>query len=205
MSDVDDLAARWRGVWTFGHSQAVYNELVARHAEPHRAYHTLEHIEECLRHLDMARHLIARPVEVELAVWFHDAVYDPRRGDNEEQSAALARQRLRAGGADEGMAARVADLIQLTNHAHPDLTGDAAVLCDVDLAILGAEPARFDRYDAAISREYDWVPLDIYRIERGHVLARFLDRPRVYHTSYFYDMLEARARANLWRAAARYR
>ena len=99
---------------------------------------------------------------------------------------------------------RVGELIRLTTHAHTALVGDAALMCDIDLAILGAEPWRFDQYDAAIRREYEWVPEDVYRRERARVLAGFLERPRIYHTPYFHDILEVQARVNLWRATARY-
>jgi predicted metal-dependent HD superfamily phosphohydrolase len=147
---------------------------------------------------------LVESAEVELAIWFHDAVYDPRRGDNEEQSARLAEEQLIAAEVDPVSATHVANLIRLTNHEHDQLEGDAAVLCDVDLAILGAEPRRFERYDAAIRQEYEWVPESVYRIERGRVLARFLDRPHIYHTPFFHDMLEERARENLTRAIKAY-
>lgn len=200
MIDTDALFGRWRAVWltfTTADPAPIYLDLLSRYAEPHRAYHTLEHIAECLLHLDEARHLLAQPIEVELAVWFHDAIYDPRRGDNEEQSALLAVSQLRAAEVDEQLAAQVANLIRLTNHARDGLTGDAAVLCDVDLAILGAEPRRFWRYDAAIRREYGWVPEPLYQPERERVLSRFLDRPRIYFTPFFHDKLESQARTNI--------
>ena len=200
MSKPDPLLACWGVLWrevSVIDGEPIFLDLVARYAEPHRAYHTLEHISECLTHLDMVRHSLARPLEVELALWFHDAIYDPRRGDNEEQSALLAKRQLRAAGVDDHVAARVADLIRLTNHAQDGLTGDAAVLGDIDLAILGAEPGRFARYDAAIRQEYDWVPDPVYRVERGRVLAGFLARPRIYHIPFFFAQLEKPARANL--------
>ena len=93
MSELDALLVRWRAAWpsvAAAGVDAIFHDLTARYAEPQRAYHTMEHVTECLSHFDTARHLLARPDEVELALWFHDAVYDPRRGDNEEQSARLA-------------------------------------------------------------------------------------------------------------------
>ncbi len=208
MIDAYELPVRWRALWrtvASGDSEAVYQGLAARYAEPHRAYHTLEHIGECLLHLDSARRLLSRPAAVELALWFHDAVYDPRRADNEEQSARLARHVLLTEGVEMGLVESVAAMIRLTSHERDDLEGDAAVLCDVDLAILGAEPERFDRYDAAIRREYDWVPEEIYNRGRGRVLARFLDRPHIYHSPFFRDGREKRARENIARAIQRYR
>jgi predicted metal-dependent HD superfamily phosphohydrolase len=202
MSTADALHGRWRLLWPRAAGEVVddlYRDLVARYAEPHRAYHTLDHVAGCLHWLDEVRPLLARPNEVEWAIWFHDAVYDPRRADNEERSAALAAGALRAAGVGKDEVERVADLIRLTAHQTQtvDLKGDAALVCDIDLAILGAEPAAFDAYDDAIRREYAWVPEDIFRRERARVLAGFVARRRIYQTSHFNNALEQRARANL--------
>lgn len=202
----DALRDRWRAIWpgdaTDGDS--VYRDLAARYAEPHRAYHTLDHVADCLRRLDEVRPLLLRPDEAEWAIWFHDAIYDPRRADNEARAAQLATDALRAAGVAEDRVGRVADLIRLTSHAADDLTGDAALVCDVDLAILGAEPAAFDAYDAAIRQEYAWVAEEIFRRERARVLQGFLARPSIYHSLTFGDTLEQHARENLDTAIRRY-
>jgi predicted metal-dependent HD superfamily phosphohydrolase len=208
MTKPQALLARWREAWQSiagGSGDDVYWELVGHYSEPHRACHTLEHIGECLLHLDSARYLLTRPVEVELAIWFHDAIYDPRRSDNEARSALLAEEQLQTAGVDRAVASHTAALIRLTTHERDDLVGDEAILCDVDLAILGASPERFDRYDAAIRQEYNWVPEDVYRIERSQILERFLNRPHIYHTVVFHDRLEKQARENLIGAISTYR
>ena len=200
MSAAAALRDRWWALWPGGPSGAIdatYRDLANRYSEPHRAYHTLDHVADCLRRLDEVRPLLARPAEAELALWFHDAVYDPRRADNEEQSAALASEALRALGGTAEAAERVAELIRLTAHRATELSGDEALVCDIDLAILGAEPAAFAAYDAAIRREYAWVPEDVFRRERARVLAGFLARPRIYYTATFVAALEQRARVNL--------
>ncbi len=66
-------------------------QLLSAYAEPHRHYHTQHHIAACLEALDAHRHCAERPEEVELAIWFHDAVYDTRRTDNEEAATASSR------------------------------------------------------------------------------------------------------------------
>lgn len=208
MSGGDTLRDRWQALWSgmvADAGDAIYLDLVARYNEPHRAYHTLDHVADCLHWLDEVRPLLARPDEAALALWFHDAVYDPRRADNEAQSAALAAGALRAAGVGADVVERVVGLIRLTSHTAAELTGDGAFVCDIDLAILGSPPERFEQYDAAIRREYAWVPEEVYRRERGRVLARFLARPRIYHTPYFVDALEQQARANLSAAVGRYR
>jgi predicted metal-dependent HD superfamily phosphohydrolase len=194
----------WREVEPEDDGDEIFHALIARYAEPHRAYHTLDHIRECLRQLDLARHLLSRAGEAELAVWFHDAVYDPTRNDNEARSAEWAKkvmgERQVAGPAIQ----RIGELIRMTTHHNNHLTGDAALVCDADLAILGAEQPRFDAYNSAIRLEYAWVPEPAYQQGRGAVLAAFLSRPRIYHSQFFYERLEQKARANLRHAVARY-
>jgi predicted metal-dependent HD superfamily phosphohydrolase len=207
MMELPELFSRWRGVWRAvadDDGEAIFQELVARYAESHRAYHTLEHIGECLLHLDSARYLLMSPVEVELAIWFHDAIYNPRRGDNEDQSARLAEGQLQMAGVDNALATRTAELIRLTTHERDNLKGDEAILCDVDLAILGAEPERFNRYNATIRQEYSWVSENVYRIERSRVLESILNRSHIYHTRFFSDRLEQKARKNLTQAIINY-
>src|SRR5688572_7563726 len=93
----------------------AFDDLLAHYSEPHRAYHNARHIDECLAELDSARSDSRNPDAVEFAIWFHDAIYDPRAGDNEEQSARLARESLATFGARS--AEHVSDLI-LTTKTH---------------------------------------------------------------------------------------
>jgi predicted metal-dependent HD superfamily phosphohydrolase len=172
-------------------------------SEPHRRYHTLEHLSECLvlfRESEVRREC-ERPHEVMVALWLHDLVYDTARTDNEERSAEEARKLLSAAGVAEEAVERIAALILATKH-HVAETPDAAVLLDVDLAILGAGPERFARYEAQIREEYGWVPDEAYRAGRRAVLERFAGRPRIFLTNTLHDRLEARARANLAAALA---
>lgn len=205
---IDDLFVNWQRAWgkvALGSTgKDVFDSLVAQYGHPRRAYHNLDHIVDCLHWVDIVRRNLERAEETELAIWFHDAIYDPRRDDNEERSAEWAEMALRDARAAAGVVERVGRLIRLTTHKKQGLAGDAAFLCDSDLAILGAEPARFNAYDAAIRLEYSWVPDDIFRRERGRVLAGFLDQARIYHTLFFHNWLEEPARANLRRTLARY-
>lgn len=179
----------------------LMNQLVAAYSERQRHYHTLQHLRECLAHFDAAASLARHPAEVELALWFHDAVYDPQADDNEERSAQWARDSVLAAGCGEDVAQRVHDLVMATkqHQAAPDDL-DAALLLDVDLAILGASPARFDEYERQIRAEYAHVEPAAWGPRRARVLGGFLQRPRLYLTQPFHDALEARARANLERS-----
>ena len=195
---------RWQNTWRelgAGEGGATaYADLMARYAEPHRAYHNARHLAECFARLDEARGLATCPVEVSAALWFHDAVYAVRAHDNEERSAALAREVLRAAGVDAGVVDRISSLILATRHDATPTEPDARLLTDIDLAILGAAPARFDEYEAQIRAEYAWVPEPVFREKRREILATFLARERLFATAFFHDTLESRARANLRRS-----
>ena len=173
--------------------------LLARYREPQRHYHTLQHLQECLAAFDLLRDQAVRPGEIELAIWFHDAVYAPQRRDNEALNAELAVDCLRQIGAGDAVVERVRDMILATQHHDAGDDGDCAILLDVDLAILGAAPTRFAEYEAQIRAEYAHVPDEAYRVGRGRVLAGFLARPRLYRTDLFFERHEQRARRNLGR------
>lgn len=173
----------------------LLDSLVQAYREPHRAYHTLAHLEECFGHLERYPGRPHAPGFVLLALWFHDAIYDTRAPRNEEKSAAWARSAL-ANLEPEPLDV-VERLILVTKHdAHP-ATPDEELLLDLDLAILGSSPERFAEYEEQIRFEYSWVPEADYRKARAGVLRQFEDRPVLYHTPHFRELLEARARVNL--------
>ena len=168
-----------------------------RYAEPHRAYHTLQHLEECFALFDETS--AAHAGEVLLALWFHDAIYDPKADDNEAASARWGAEVLAAAGAEPEVVERFRGLVLTTRHDAQPSSTDAALLADIDLAILGAAPARFAEYEEQVRREYAHVPGFLFRRERARILQRFLARPAIYSTPYFRQRFETQARANIER------
>lgn len=193
----------WQELGAIAADEGLHRRLLACWREEHRRYHTLQHLRECLARFDQVRGLALRPAEIALALWFHDAFYDPRRDDNEARSAEWARISVLQAGVGPVVAQRVHVLVMETRHKAPAQDADAQLLVDVDLSILGAEPQRFDESDRQIREEYAHVPEDEYRRGRRRVLGDFLARPRLYSTAHFHAALEERARANLTRALAR--
>lgn len=189
----------WSGVGAAGEGGALFAQLMAAYAEPQRHYHTQQHLGECLSAFDDARALAGHPDEVELALWFHDAIYDVKGHQNEQRSADWARDALRDAGVSTDAAQRVHDLIMATRHTAVPSGRDEQLLVDIDLSILGAERARFDEYEQQIRKEYAYVPGFLFRRKRREILKGFLDRSAIYSTPHFHDMLEARARDNLRR------
>lgn len=193
-------AERWSALmeaWAFGENRPTYEALVAAYSEPGRHYHTLEHISACLGHLDDCIEKLASPREVEIALWFHDAIYKPFRSDNEQQSAEWASSFLGECGAAPEEIERVYDLIMATAHDAPTQTKDEAILIDIDLSILGAEPSVYDIFERGVRKEYRLVPSIVFRKKRAEILQGFLDRPSIYTSGIFTEDVERRARQNL--------
>ena len=178
-----------------GEASAWHARLLECYAEPQRAYHTLQHLEECLLTLDDAKAtcLIAKPDLIEMALWFHDAVYDPQGNENEELSALMA---LEALGSSE-MAREVARLILLTKSHQPGDGPDDAWIIDIDLAIFAQPMERVLEYERQIRAEYAWVPEAVYAEKRAEILTGFLKREQIYLTAWARERLESRARENL--------
>jgi len=132
-----------------------------------------------------------------MAIWFHDAIYDPKGKDNEERSANLAAEVLISARLPEGFGQRVKRLILATKHAAPPEAADSAMIVDVDLSILGQSRERFLKYEAEIRQEYAWVAEDAFAKGRSAILKSFLDRSNIYNTPFFKEKYETAARKNL--------
>jgi predicted metal-dependent HD superfamily phosphohydrolase len=193
-----DLARR-RGIESAA-AQPVLDELLGAYAEPHRAYHTLDHIAALLELLEVHGRDATDRDALELAILFHDIVYDPARTDNEAASAELARERLAALGFPEATTTKVARYILATQHGTSTEAAadtDLALLLDLDLSVLAAEPEAYLAYAQAIRREYAQYQDEVYRPGRRRVLKGFLARERIYLTDRLRALWEAPARANL--------
>jgi predicted metal-dependent HD superfamily phosphohydrolase len=179
---------------------AVLEEMARAYGEPHRCYHTLDHIGTLLELLGRHGAGAGDRDALRLAILFHDIVYDPTRHDNEQASAALAAERLTRLGFSEALGAKVARYIMATRHDRPPEASDdfdLALLLDLDLSILAAARADYRAYAVAVRREYAFVPDHLYRPGRQRVLEGFLARERIYLTDRLRGSWEQRARTNL--------
>jgi predicted metal-dependent HD superfamily phosphohydrolase len=173
------------------------SRLQSAYAQKHRAYHTSRHIDECLSLLDVFKHLAANSAEVECALWFHDAIYEPMSKSNEERSANWAAEFGGRVGVPPESVARIRAHILATRHVALSVAEDSRLVVDIDLAILGAEPSRYDEFECDVRREYRWVPGFVYCSRRAAILQSFLDRPRIYQSEAAYERFEGNARTNL--------
>jgi predicted metal-dependent HD superfamily phosphohydrolase len=203
--DRDRWLVLWAATGAATPSAQWHDTLTAAYAEPHRYYHNQTHIAECLAELDQVRHLTLQPVAVELAVWFHDAVYDPKRADNEERSAALAVRCFADAGMSDGLAETVSKLVMATKSHELFGDSDMALTVDIDLCILGQPEQRFFEYERQIREEYSWVPQNLFASKRAEILQRFLARERIFATDWFRNKYERSARRNLEASIAKLR
>lgn len=162
-----------------------------------RAYHNCAHLRACLYHLQSTTAPLEDPHAVELALWFHDAIYWPWSHHNEERSAVWAQRFLQQQGLPAQRVATVVQHILDTKHTPGPLTGDALWVVDIDLAILGQEDAVYRQFERNVRKEYFFVRWPRYVAGRSTVLQGFLDRPRIYQTDFFAQRFEAQARINL--------
>ncbi|CAL9524420.1 hypothetical protein [Streptomyces sp. Tu 3180] len=205
MADTDALRARFaralegaRGPGG-GPDPAPYaDNLLGRWQEPQRHYHTLAHLTAVLDRVDELERYADDPDAVRLAAWFHDAVYQPDRSENEERSARLAERALPEAGVPAERTAEVARLVRLTvTHDPADDDRDGQVLCDADLAVLASPPSAYAAYTAAVREEYHFVPNDAFRAGRADVLRQLLALPRLFRTPHGREHWEATARYNM--------
>jgi predicted metal-dependent HD superfamily phosphohydrolase len=201
------LRDRWEkacdGTGSANERQRTFRQLYAAYTGADRFYHGIGHIAECLRELDPVRTLAASARAIELAIWFHDVIYDGRRKDNEERSAELADGQLRRLEFDRQTIDEIHRLILLTRHDRVPPDVDGKLMVDIDLSSLGRPADVFENNTRLIRKEFPHVPDADFARGRREMLGRFLARPRIYYTDVFRDRYEATARENLSRALAR--
>jgi predicted metal-dependent HD superfamily phosphohydrolase len=160
----------------------------------------MRHILHCFDEMACVRHLAAHPDAMEMALWYHDAIYDTHATDNEAQSATLAAHRLRDASVPETFVQMVVRLIMATQHHAGAEDLDTRLLVDIDLAILGQPVHLFDVYEQHIRQEYAWVPHEAFLKGRTKILRAFLHRSTIYATDHFRQRYEAQARVNIARS-----
>ena len=177
-------------------SQTLLNTLITAYKEPQRAYHTVQHIAECLAHFQNIQSSLNDSIAVETAIWFHDAVYDPKASDNELQSAELMKSVCNEF-LSEQQIEKVYQWIIATQKHQPSDDHDLNSLLDIDLAILGSNAERFAEYQQQIQFEYAWVESDVYKVKRKQVLQQFEQMNPIYQTRWCRYHYEKQAKISL--------
>lgn len=173
----------------------IFDKLCALYQQPHRAYHNLHHIAALLELAESHRTDLRDFRAVYLSIWFHDAVYRPLLKNNEEASAALARQELKALQISASELDKISRYILATKHHEPSDDSDLQWLLDFDLAILSSPPEVYEAYTRQIRQEYGMFPDLIYRLGRKKAMSKFVERPAIYGK--LGDRAEQQARLNI--------
>jgi len=204
MSGMNHLKPRWcRLCEQFGLGDVAiegWNQLNLLHETPPRAYHNLEHVSDCLEQLDSWSGEAATSTSVEMALWWHDAVYHSRAKDNELQSALLWREFAEAHPTNSEFYESVCRLIRSTDHQSCATDPEGQLIQDIDLSILGRAPEVFDDYERKIREEYSWVSQGDYIAGRSTFLKNLSHRKRIFLTGFGFAKYETAARANIERS-----
>jgi predicted metal-dependent HD superfamily phosphohydrolase len=200
-----DFAQLWQrcgGAASAGEFAAEHTRLLRAHAQPHRSYHTAQHVAECLAHLECAAPMLsaAHAAEMALAFCYHDAVYRPNRGDNEARSARWLAYRAAQFGVLAAARNRMVTCVLATQHtvkpAGQLIDWRTQLFVDIDLAIFAALAPRYQAYTQQIRWEYSAVPESLYRAKRTEVLQHFLTARPLYRSEYA-ACFEQAARQNI--------
>ena len=181
-----------------GDALAAGRQVLRCYEQPHRRYHNLRHLAECIELADEVADQLADADAARCALYFHDAVYTVGAADNEVRSAEMARRMLMDLGLPDRRGGLIERLIQCTDHRTPPFSSDARYVVDIDLSILGQPADRYTEYAEAIQAEAA-LPPEEFRQRRVEFLRNMLARPRLFFTETFAARFEAAARANMRR------
>jgi len=190
----------WNKINAKGDPIAEFSRLSQLYSNPERFYHNLNHIKNCLNELNQIENLMKNPNLIRFAIWYHDAIYNTKLKDNEEQSAELAHKVCLAAKLSNKFAIDTKNAILSTKHNIIPNSFDLKSLIDIDLSILGKSPEEYNQYELNILKEYAWAPIDKYKNARKQVLQMFLNRDSIYLTDFFRNKYETQARLNLQKA-----
>jgi predicted metal-dependent HD superfamily phosphohydrolase len=210
--NIDNWSILCQKIPIFEGIEEEFNNILEHYSKDARFYHNGDHIDDCMGELyDFNRTTEAKkvrnPIALELAIVFHDIIYDTHNNDNEEKSAEYSEDFLIANhNKGHNLVLSTKKIILATSHKNPPKTYDEAVAIDIDLSIFGQDEKKFNSYDQNIRKEYSWVEEDKYKQGRTKILQGFLDRSKatgIYCTDYFKNKHGTQARNNLQRAIER--
>jgi predicted metal-dependent HD superfamily phosphohydrolase len=193
----------WKRLGAKTRSNPHFNELDRLYSEKKRKYHNWKHIDDGLLEFKEAKHLAENPDAVELAFFYHDAIYDSKAKDNEEKSAELMFHACIDSQLKIDFINHAKSLVMITKQHLAPKDVDEMLMIDLDLSIFGKPEKIFDEYEKNIRKEYSWVSDENFRKGRSQVLDLFLAREEIYKTDYFRKKYEKKAKENLERSIER--
>ncbi len=182
-----------------GRLQPFLIGIAAAYIEGSRHYHTLHHVLQCLDTLKEYPKPIPYHSEIELALWYHYAIYDPQKRDNEEQSGRLLKQDLEKADLPTSSIQKAYELVIATDHKRPANDEAEAIIADVDMAILSYPQEQYTTYSEQIRKEYSCFDDNTFSEGRKTFLKHFLAKQSIYQTPFYHSQFEAKARTNMER------
>ena len=176
-----------------------FEQVLGHYREPHRHYHTPEHVEHCLRQLDLVPALIEDRDALEFAIWYHDVIYQTGEVGNERASAQLFQSHVQQC-MPEAFVGKVVDLIMVTVHCRTQPESiDQEFMVDIDLSSFGLPWPQFLRDSQAVRDESCHLDDAQFYPGQARFLRSLLERPNFCHTQFFRQRHEAQARENIAR------
>jgi len=174
-----------------------FDEIILAHEDEGRYYHNLEHLNDLFTELEQASHLIDDFNLVNIAVFYHDIIYNPTANNNEEKSAEFSSNHLKLMGASEQLIKSVHEAIIRTKKHSESENNNINLFTDADLSILATKPEDYKNYSQKIRYEYITYPSYLFDKGRIQALKQLMDTGRIFKTEYFYKLYEKQALDNL--------
>ena len=180
-------------------ARKMFINLTRHYRDKSRGHHSLKHVEECIDWVrgDLKKE-ISRPVMMELAFYWHDAVYVATRHSNETESAALAIVDLSKTEIQIFEMAEVMTFILTYEGGLKPTTNDAKYFRDIDYWIIGSPRERYLSYMKGIEKEYlPFYSPEEYCSGRLKFLGTLRNQDRLFLTDYFEDNFRQAAIENI--------
>src|SRR4030042_4430747 len=203
-TSIEALKKKWLDFWLKINGRdnglSQFQNIVKNYCESHRFYHNLNHLNNCLVEFSQFASLAKDEKAIEMALWYHDFIYNPQGKNSEEQSATHALGVAKSLLLPEDFCQKVKHLIMATKHNKVFHDSDGRLIADIDLASLGKPWEEFETNSKLIRKEYHFLSNKDFADGRIKFFQSLLARESIYSTPYLKIKYEKQAGKNLWRA-----
>lgn len=166
--DFQELLSRWN-------ISLSQEDIIKRWNEKHRKYHTISHLEDLIQQINTYNGLSPKEYDMlTLTAIFHDVIYNPRRGDNEVQSAEFFLNHI-AMNKDIPDIQEIATMIRDTKN-HTPSTHLSGIFSNMDMSIVRRPYPELLKWEDEISYEYSHLPRIVYVIGRVRFLRQMIKK-----------------------------
>lgn len=141
------------------------SEVRSRYSEPHRHFHTTEHLNDVLGQIFDIYNCSLDLVPMIIAGVFHDIVYDPQRKDNEEKSVEVLESYVSDSEKNTDIIKQAKKII-LATKTHDKIHDLISDFNKFDCSILDKGLPELLKWEKEIRNEYSFAPWDVYKERR---------------------------------------